>query len=301
MPSPNANPLFSAFRTRNWARWLFLAVVAAGLAYLETRSPPPQPAGHFRVVTVVLKKPVTPKAGTPAAAAKPPVPKGPSVFAVESAMTPRELLARWDPLIAKAARRFNVSASWIRAVMRMESGGRTMIAEGKPIVSSAGAMGIMQLMPQTYALMRAQYGLGPDPFNPEDNVMAGAATLAILNKGYGYPMLFAAYNDGPAALAAHARANESWPAETINYVAGITAILSGGAPGRAGGATVRLTRPDGTAVMIDAAAVMSVRAALPGEYAPGVQTVIAVQRMRQGVRENLVAVRTLIRSHGGRT
>jgi hypothetical protein len=298
MPSPDPQPLVSA--ARNLAPWLFLAVVAAGLAWLETRPPPPQPAGHFRVVTVVLHKPIPPAAKVPAPA-KPPAPKGPSVFQLESAMTPRELIARWDPLILQASKRFNVSASWIRAVMRMESGGRTMIAEGKPIVSSAGAMGIMQLMPQTYALMRAQYGLGPDPFDPHDNVMAGAATLAILNKGYGYPMLFAAYNDGPAALAAHARANESWPAETINYVAGITAILSGGVPGRAGGATVRLTRPDGTAVMIDAAAVMSVRAALPGEYAPGVQTVIAVQRMRQGVRENLAAVRTLIRSHGGRT
>ena len=215
-------------------------------------------------------------------------------------MAPHELMTRWDPLIRKASKRFNISEAWIRAVMRMESGGRTMMAENKPIVSTAGAMGIMQVMPQTYATMRALYGLGPDPFDPNDNVMAGTATLHLLYKTYGYPMLFAAYNDGPAMLAAHDRAGQPWPAETINYVAGITAILSGGVPGRAGGATVKLTRPDGTAMAIDAAAVMSVRAALPGEYAPGVLTVIAVQRMRQGVRESLAVVRATLRAHGGR-
>jgi hypothetical protein len=296
MPFPSAHRLLTELRDRNVARWMFLAVVAAGIGYLETR--PPVPVTHPRVLSAVSRKAARPKTPTPVIAK--PVPKGPSVFAQESAMAPRELLTRWDPLIQKASKRFNISEAWIRAVMRMESGGRTMMAENKPIVSTAGAMGIMQVMPQTYATMRALYGLGPDPFDPNDNLMAGTATLHLLYKTYGYPMLFAAYNDGPAMLAAHDRAGQPWPAETVNYVAGITAILSGGAPGRAGGATVKLTRPDGTAVAIDAAAVMSVRAALPGEYAPGVQTVIAVQRMRQGVRENLAVVRATLRAHGGR-
>jgi len=185
-------------------------------------------------------------------------------------------------------------------VMRMESGGRTMMAENQPITSNAGAMGIMQVMPQTYATMRAALRLGPDPYDPADNMTAAAAYLRILYKAYGYPMMFAAYNDGPKMLEAHNAGMHPWPVETVNYVAGITAILSGGEPGRVGGALVRLTRPDGSPVMIDAAAVMSLRAALPGEYAPSVQTVIGVQRIRQGVRESLATTRAILRAHGGR-
>jgi soluble lytic murein transglycosylase-like protein len=299
MAFSGARHLLSEYPVPIAAGLVGVAIVAAVLATMPAGKPPSQmahlPRRTFAHATAHAKiapvgRPVAPKAP----------PKGPSVFAQESAMTPRELLARWEPLIATASKRFKVPAAWIRAVMRMESGGRTMLAEGKPITSSAGAMGIMQVMPQTYALMRARYGLGADPYDPNDNVLAGTATLAILYKSHGYPMMFAAYNDGAEMLAAHDRAGQPWPAETVNYVAGITAILSGGVPGRAGGATVRLTRPDGAAVMIDAAAVMSVRAALPGEYAPGVQTVIAVQRMRQGVRESLAQVRAVIRSHGGR-
>ncbi len=280
---------------RHAPRWLFLLGLAAALYYAPDLSPrPPKPAA-----AVVHKKPLPPKK-KPALPAKPPAARGPSAFQQEEAMSLRELMVRWDPLVMTASKRFKVPVAWVRAVMRMESGGRTMLAEGKPIVSPAGAMGIMQVMPQTYATMRALYGLGSDPFDPSDNITAGTAYLGILYKAYGYPQMFAAYNDGPKMLDAHNAGLHPWPAETVNYVAGITAILSGGSPGRVGGAQVRLTRPDGAAVMIDAAAVMSVRAALPGEYAPGVQTVIAIQRMRQGVRESLGTVRAIIRAHGGR-
>src|ERR1700749_515956 len=71
---------------------------------------------------------------------------------------------RWASLIKDAAKRFGVSEDWIRAVMRMESGGRTEIA-GVPITSKAGAMGVMQIMPETYAELRQQYGLGADPYD----------------------------------------------------------------------------------------------------------------------------------------
>jgi soluble lytic murein transglycosylase-like protein len=295
MRFPDARNILKEYPVYAAALLVILAILAAGALMGPPEKPAPAPA---RQAKIVPKKNVPPKAAV--AAAKPPAP-GPSAFELESAMTPKQLMARWDPLIATASKRFNVSEAWIRAVMRMESGGRTMLAEGQPIVSTAGAMGIMQVMPQTYATMKKLYGLGDDPFDPSDNLMAGTATLHLLHKTYGYPLMFAAYNDGPGMLEAHRRAGEPWPLETINYVAGITAILSGGSPSRAGGATVRLTRPDGAAVMIDAAAVMSVRAALPGEYAPGVQTVIAVQRMRQGVREGVAQVRAVIRAHGGRT
>jgi hypothetical protein len=159
-----------------------------------------------------------------------------------------------------------------------------------------GAMGLMQLMPETYNDMRAQYGLGKNPYDPHDNIMAGTAYLRFLRAKYGYPQMFAAYNDGPGNLEARMMGRGLLPNETQNYVAHITNVLAGD---KGGGAMVKLTRPNGTPAMINAAAVVSVRAAFPGEYAPGVQTVITVGRLHQGVRESLAQARAIIRAHGG--
>ncbi len=184
--------------------------------------------------------------------------------------------------------------------MQIESGGPTLLAPSQPIVSPAGAMGLMQLMPQTWREMRAANRLGDDPFDPHDNIFAGAAYLRALYRQYGYPTMFAAYNDGPGMLAAHAALNQPLPQETASYVRDIASILGTGLRYRAGSARnlARLTRPDGAAVMIDAAAVISLRAALPGEYAPGVQSVIGIGRLRQGVRETAARARTILRAHG---
>lgn len=145
-----------------------------------------------------------------------------AAFDTEAAMDTRSLMKRWDPLIAKAARRFNISERWIRDVMRMESGGRTMLDRNTRIVSHAGAMGLMQVMPQTYREMRAIYGLGRDAYSPQNNVFAGAAYLKILYRKYGYPAMFAAYNAGPGSLEDHLYRGRALPDETRNYVAGIT-------------------------------------------------------------------------------
>lgn len=206
-----------------------------------------------------------------------------------------ELMRRWDPTIAKAAKKFGVPQPWIRAVMQVESGGRTMLGENQPITSSMGAMGLMQLMPDTYNDMRAQYGLGKDPYDPHDNIMAGAAYLRFLRGKYGYPQMFAAYNDGPGNLEARLMGRGLLPNETQNYVASIANVLAGGGHG----AMVKFTRPNGAPAMINAAAVVSVRAAFPGEYAPGVQTVITVGRLHQGVRESVAQAKAIIRAHGG--
>lgn len=270
---------------------LMAAAATAGL-WLQSR---PVPSVH---------RP-SPQRAARAAQVRPPAPKpkpaAPSAFALEQKMSYRELMERWTPYIQEASRRFSVNGQWIRAVMMIESGGRTMLAEGKPIVSSAGAMGLMQLMPQTWDAMRTAHGLGNDPFDPHDNVLAGAAYLRALYRQYGYPTLFAAYNDGPGMLAAHAAMNERLPAETENYVRDVASILGTGVRYRAGSRRnlAALTRPDGTAVMIDAGAVVSIRAALPGEYAPGVRTVIAVGRLRQGVRESVAEATQIVRRRGG--
>lgn len=101
--------------------------------------------------------------------------------------------------------------------MKAESGGRTQVA-GTPITSRAGAMGLMQLMPATWDEMRAAYGLGDDPFDPHDNIVAGAAYLREMYDRFGYPGLFAAYNAGPSRYFSHLVTGSVLPSETIIYL-----------------------------------------------------------------------------------
>jgi len=146
-------------------------------------------------------------------------------------------VGRWAPEIREASARFAVPAGWIERVMQVESGGRTRLG-GQPIVSSAGAMGLMQVMPATWAEMRRVHGLGLDPHNPRDNILAGTAYLKLMYERFGFPGLFAAYNAGPGRYAEHLRTGRSLPAETRAYVAKV-----GGAAARPSAA------PPGTSVL----------------------------------------------------
>jgi soluble lytic murein transglycosylase-like protein len=119
----------------------------------------------------------------------------------------------WQPLIAAAAKRVGILVAWIRAVMRAESGGRTAL-DGRPITSTAGAMGLMQVMPETYRAMQQRLGLDADPYDPRDNIFAGAAYLRDMYDRFGYAALFAAYNAGPAASQAYLDGPTSLPNET---------------------------------------------------------------------------------------
>ena len=132
-----------------------------------------------------------------------------------------ESIASWRPLIAEASARFGVPETWIRKVMQAESGGRTKLG-GRPITSHAGAMGLMQVMPGTYAAMAREHKLGADPHDPRDNILAGTAYLRAMYDRYGYPGLFAAYNAGPGRYEAYLRAARRLPLETRAYVASLT-------------------------------------------------------------------------------
>jgi soluble lytic murein transglycosylase-like protein len=125
-------------------------------------------------------------------------------------------VARWRAYIDDASSHFGVPVPWIERVMRAESGGRTMRG-GRPIRSRAGAMGLMQLMPATWAEMRTRLGLGPNPDDPRDNILAGTYYLRLMYDRFGYPGLFGAYNAGPARYAAHL-GGARLPAETIAYL-----------------------------------------------------------------------------------
>jgi hypothetical protein len=124
-------------------------------------------------------------------------------------------IERWAGYIAEAALRFRRPEAWVRAVMQAESNG---VADA---ISPAGAMGLMQIMPQTYAELRARYGLGADPFDPHDNIMAGTAYMSEMIELFGVPNFLAAYNAGPARLDDHLRRGRPLPAETVRYLAQI--------------------------------------------------------------------------------
>lgn len=131
----------------------------------------------------------------------------------------------WHREIAAASARTGIPSGWIKRVMRAESCGRTML-NGQRIVSQAGAMGLMQLMPATWVEMRSAYALGQDPHDPGDNILAGAAYLRLMHDRFGYPGLFAAYNAGPARYAKHLATGKPLPGETRTYLLRVTGRAS---------------------------------------------------------------------------
>jgi soluble lytic murein transglycosylase-like protein len=123
-------------------------------------------------------------------------------------------------MVSQAASQFALPEAWVAAVMAQESGGKTTL-NGRPITSKAGAMGLMQLMPNTYRDMRQQYGLGADAYNPGDNIVAGTAYLRQMYSRYGYPGMFAAYNAGPGRFDAFLAGKKALPNETVAYLSAI--------------------------------------------------------------------------------
>lgn len=136
----------------------------------------------------------------------------------------------WGPYIVQASQRFDVPQSWIRSVIHVESGGNEYI-NGQLVTSGPGAMGLMQLMPETYQELEAQYGLGDDPYNPRDNIMAGTAYLREMYDLFGSPGFLAAYNAGPQRLNQYLTDGRPLPAETTHYLAMIEPHIQGDMPG----------------------------------------------------------------------
>jgi soluble lytic murein transglycosylase-like protein len=118
-------------------------------------------------------------------------------------------------LISEASTRFDVSELWIRAVMQVESNGEA------DVMSPKGAMGLMQVMPATYAYLSDRYGLGGDPYAARDNILAGSAYLRELYDRYGAAGFLAAYNAGPGRYEGSLCRGCSLPAETLHYVAAV--------------------------------------------------------------------------------
>ncbi len=123
--------------------------------------------------------------------------------------------------IAEASQRFGIPAAWIRAVMHVESAGHARA------VSPKGAIGLMQIMPKTWTGLRLRYGFGDDPFDPHDNILAGAAYLRELHDRYGTAGFLAAYHCGPTCYGSRLATGHLLPAETRAYVAALAPLIDG--------------------------------------------------------------------------
>lgn len=148
---------------------------------------------------------------------------GPAATLAQSAPVARTVAA--DPHgahIAEASQRFGIPEHWIRAVLRAESAGDVRA------ISSAGAIGLMQVMPDTWAGLRVRYRLGRNPYDPRDNILAGTAFLREMWDRYGnVAAMLAAYNAGPGRYDEHRATGRLLPAETRAYVAALAPALGG--------------------------------------------------------------------------
>jgi soluble lytic murein transglycosylase-like protein len=122
-----------------------------------------------------------------------------------------------DAAIVQAAARHNVDPNLVRAVIKVESN------FNPNAISRKGAMGLMQLMPQTARQLNVS-----NPFDPEQNVDAGVRRLKQLMESYGgdVKLTLAAYNAGAGAVARSSGVPHF--VETRNYVKRITQLYYGG-------------------------------------------------------------------------
>lgn len=121
--------------------------------------------------------------------------------------------------VAEASHRFNIPTAWIAAVIRVESGGNAHA------VSPKGAMGLMQIMPRTWADLQVRYHLGADPFDPRDNIFGGVAYLRELDDRFGSGDFLAAYHAGPGQLADTLAGLRPLGSETKAYLARLARLL----------------------------------------------------------------------------
>ncbi len=122
----------------------------------------------------------------------PPAPE-PAAGNSASLLCPPLPAGKLDPILERAGVANSLAPALLRAVVRQESAARPCA------VSSAGALGLMQLMPAT----AAQFGV-QDPFDPEQNIAAGSAFLRqLLDRFQGdLPLALGAYNAGPSRVEA---------------------------------------------------------------------------------------------------
>ena len=150
---------------------------------------------------------------------------GSAVVMAEPAQIARPVAANpYAANLAEASQRFGIPERWIRSVLRAESGGDVRA------ISPAGAIGLMQVMSETWAGLRNRHRLGRDPYDPHDNILAGAAYRREMFDRYGnVAAMLAAYNAGPDRYDEYLATGRALPPETRASVAALVPVLDGGA------------------------------------------------------------------------
>ncbi|WIW44554.1 lytic transglycosylase domain-containing protein [Bradyrhizobium sp. 62B] len=177
-------------------------------------------------------------------------------------------------IIKEASEGFSVPVDWIGSVINVESAGDVRARSPK------GAMGLMQIMPATWAELRERYNLGDDPYDPHDNILAGTAYLRELLDRYGSPGVFAAYNAGPSRYEEYL-AGGSLPDETRAYVAKLANLVASELPPRwtssgqsPAAAMLFVSRSDPMTRRDRLPAFMPSHGVMTGSVAPGVSPMI---------------------------
>ncbi len=113
----------------------------------------------------------------------------------------------YDKHIWKAAIKYGLDFALLKAVIKAESN------FDPNAVSPKGAEGLMQLMPETSQLLKVK-----DPFDPEENILAGTRYLRMLMDQFNNNIIFAlaAYNAGPDVVSEY-KGIPPYP-ETVTYV-----------------------------------------------------------------------------------
>jgi soluble lytic murein transglycosylase-like protein len=143
------------------------------------------------------------------------LPTGPRVSTTIDSMKAVLPAQAYEGIIREAAALYRIDASLIRSIMQAES------AFDPSAVSPVGAMGLMQLMPEIAEAFGVEH-----PFDPRENVMAGARLLReLLDQHHGNVKLaVASYNAGPTAVAAYGGVPPF--RETQGYVKKVTDLIA---------------------------------------------------------------------------
>jgi soluble lytic murein transglycosylase-like protein len=141
---------------------------------------------------------------------------GPRVSTTIDSMVAVAPAEAYEGIIREAAALYHVDAPLIRSVMQAES------AFDPSAVSRAGAMGLMQLMPEIAEAFGVEH-----PFDPRENIMAGTRLLRELLDQHGgnLRLTIASYNAGPGAIADYGGTVPPFP-ETQGYVKRVTGLIA---------------------------------------------------------------------------